>query len=82
MFELKAAKEAPRPCPVGELPESGSLQGEFSASSCRFVDVNELSTNTSNVAFYQYRMPRKAVLTFDAETAIAHAGAAPRTRAY
>ena len=33
--------------------------------------MNELSTNTNNIAFYQYRMPRKAVFSVEADTAIA-----------
>ncbi len=67
-FELKAAGEPPRPCPTLDLPESGTLEGAFTASSCRFVDVNELSVSTANVVFYRYRMTRQAVLTITAET--------------
>ena len=70
-FELKAAHELPRPCPTQTLPESGTFEGAFSASTCRFVDVNEFSTSTLNVAFFRYQMTRRAVLTLESDTAIA-----------
>jgi hypothetical protein len=69
-FELKAAHELPRPCPVVDLPEDGARDGAFTASSCRFVDLNEFSVSTLNVAFYRYPMARRAVLTLDSDTAL------------
>lgn len=69
-FELKAAHELPRPCPIVDLPESGEKEDAFTASSCRFVDLNEFSINTLNVAFYRYPLTQRAVLTLASDTAI------------
>jgi len=69
-FELKAAHELPRPCPIVDLPEAGAKEDAFTASSCRFVDLIEFSVSTLNVAFYRYPMARRAVLTLDSDTAL------------
>lgn len=70
-FELKAASEAPRTCATEELPEAGSFDGAFSASSCRVLDLTELSTSTVNVAFFRYQVSRRGVVVMESDTAIA-----------
>ena len=70
-FELKVDQEGIRPCPVLDLPESGAIEGAFTSSSCRFVDLSELSVNTSNVVFYRYSMAKRGVLAIAADSAIA-----------
>ncbi len=75
-FEIKVSSEQPRTCATQDLPESGSLEGAFSESTCRLVDLTELSTSTANVAFFRYTMPRRGVLSIESSTAIARLGIA------
>ena len=70
-FELKVEQQGIRPCPILDLPESGAIEGAFTSSSCRFVDLSELSVNTNNVVFYRYSMAKRGVLSLAADSAIA-----------
>ncbi|MCC6539290.1 MAG: hypothetical protein IT162_17185 [Bryobacterales bacterium] len=69
-FELKADRQDARECPVGSLDAAGTAEASFSESGCRFVDLNPFSTSTAYVNFYRIEMPRRAVLSLTAESAI------------
>ena len=71
-FELKADRENARPCPINTLEAAGTVEGAFTESSCRFVDLSPFSVSTNHIAFYQVEMPRRGALSLTADTAIAN----------
>lgn len=71
-LELKSELEPLRTCPTGQqtLTLDGTVEGNFDASTCRFLDLTPLSTNEAHVVFYRATMPRAAVLDLQAQTAM------------
>jgi len=71
-FEWKADRQEVRPCPFSTLEATGTAEGAFTESGCRWLDLNPFSVSTAFVRFFQLETPTRGVLQVTADTAIAN----------
>ena len=64
-YTLKASLEALRPCPVKDLTLETAVDGAFTTSDCRILDLWLGETDDTYVQQYRVSVPARTVLTVD-----------------